>query len=414
MVKTKLFKIFCVALAAGTVCIIPVNVMEASRTPVVKITSIANDINTGINQKMKKKVTGNNIFSVKNKEKGIIMDTSLSADDQKKLFKQYKEYEIENKDGVLYYNKKPVRCFADIYGVVSYNENGGKTINSKSIYSYFNENGKVDVCIKRENIKSGEKWSFGKIINWSLSLKDMAFAMPVKVINKLLAENIKKGNYDDLEILVVYADEEGINSAVNQIIAKGDYKIIENIAWNTAPSTLGRIALQLIEKNQYDVLTNIAAFLEKKDLEEVVETLCNKKEYDVFSGMLWALDKSIVDKYAKQFADNGEFNALYNIAWNVSITTIGEIANKFVEDKQYEALQNIICFVDKKDTDRIARKLYEQGDFTEIGNIAWNVSREVLEELAKLMTDKAEYNGLMCIVPYLAKEDNILPGFPGY
>lgn len=403
MVKTKLFKIFCIALAAGTVCIIPVNVMEASRTPAVKSTSTVQDINTGISQKMKKKVTGNNTLSVKKKENGIIVDTSLSVNDQKKLFKQYKEYEIENKDGILYYNKKPVRCFADIYGVVSYNENGGKTINSKSIYSYFNEKGKVDVCIKRENIKSGEKWSFGKIINWSLELKDVAFAMPGKVINKLLEENIKKGNYDDLEILIVFADEEGINSAANQIIAKGDYKMLENIAWNIAPSTLGRIALQLIEKSQYDVLTNIAVFLEKKDLEKVAETLCNKKEYDVFSGISWAFDKSIVDKYAKQFADKGEYDALYNIAWNVSISTIGEIADHFAENKQYEALQNIICFVDKKDTDKIARKLYEQGDYAEIGNIAWNVSMEVLEELAKLMTDKAEYNGLMCIVPYLAK-----------
>lgn len=389
MVKTKLFKIFCAALAACTICIVPVDAMEASRTPVVV--------------KTKKKVTGNNTLSVKKKESGITVDTSLSADDQKKLFKQYKEYEIENKNGVLYYNKKPVRCFADIYGVVSYNENGGKTINSKSIYSYFNENGKVDVCIKRKDIKSGEKWSFGKIINWSLELGDVAFAMPEKVINKLMAESIKKGNYGDLENLIVFADKESIDSAADQIIAKGDYKMLENIAWNIAPSTLGRIALQLIEKSQYDVLTNIAVFLEKNDLEKVAETLCNQKEYDVFSNISWAFDKSVVDKYAKQFADKGEFNALYNIAWNVSKNTIGEIANQFVKNKQYEALQNIICFVDKEDTDKIARKLYEQGGYAEIGNIAWNVSREVLEELAKLMTDKSEYNGLMFIVPYLAR-----------
>ncbi|MCI9079360.1 MAG: hypothetical protein HFH68_10625 [Lachnospiraceae bacterium] len=405
MIKIKLFKIFCIILAAGSICIIPVNVMEASRAHgVVKNTSTAQDINTGINQRMKKKVTRNNNVSVKKKENGIIVDTSLSAGDQKKLFKQYKEYEIKNKDGVLYYNNKLVRCFADIYGVESYNANGGKTINSKSIYSYFNENGDVDVCIKRENIKNGEKWSFGKITNWTLSLEDIAFAMPEKVINKLLAESVKKGNYNDIEVLFIYADKESINSAVKQIMANGGYKIIEGLAWNMniEPSVLGRVAIELIEKSQYDVLTNIAAFLERKDLEEVAKILYSKKEYNVFSGISWAFDKSTIDKYAKQFADKGEFEALYNIAWNVSSSTIGEIAKQFVENKQYEALQKIICFVDKEETDKIARKLYEQGDFEEIGNIAWNISREVLEELAKLMTDKEEYNGLMYIIPFIA------------
>ena len=404
MIKTKLFKTFCVILVSGAICIIPVNVMEASRTPgIAESTSTVQNVDTGTVQKMKKKVTGNNTASVKKKQNGIIVDTSLSADYQQKLFKQYKEYEIENKDGVLYYNKKPVRCFADIYGVVSYNNNGGKTINSKSIYSYFNENGSIDVCIKRENIKAGEEWSFGKIINWSLSLEDVAFAMPEKVINKLLAESIKKGNYDDLEILTIYANEDSINSAANQIMAKGDYKMLEVFAWNITPSALGNIAVQLIEKEQYDVLTNIIVFLERKDLEKVAEILYSKKEYNVFSGISWALDKNTIDKYAKQFADKGEFEALYNTAWNVSTSTIGEIANKIVEKKQYDALQNIICFVDKKDVDNIARKFYEQGNFVEIGNIAWNISREVLEEFAKSMTNNGKYDELMYIVPFLAK-----------
>ncbi|MDE6615952.1 MAG: hypothetical protein K2K35_05245 [Lachnospiraceae bacterium] len=404
MVKTKLFKTFCVILAAGAICIIPVNAMEASRiSGVAKSTSTVQNVNTGTVQKMKKKVTGNNTVSIKKKQNGIIVDTSLSADDQKKLFKQYKEYEIENKDGILYYNKKPVRCFADIYGVVSYNENGGKTINAKSVYSYFNENGSVDVCIEREDVKTGEEWSFGKIINWTLSLENVAFAMPEKAINKLLAESIKKDNYDDLELLVIYASEESINSAANQIMAKGNYKMIEVFAWDITPSELGRIAVQLIEKKQYDVLTNIVVFLERKDLEKVAEILYNKKEYDVFSGISWALDKNTIDKYAKQFADKGEFEVLYNTAWNVSTSTIGEIANQLVEKKQYDALQNIICFVDKKEVDNIARKFYEQGNFAEIGNIAWNVSVEVLEELAKSMTNNDEYHGLMYIVPFLAK-----------
>ena len=87
MVKTKLFKAACIVLAAGTICIIPANVMEASRTPV----DVAGNTST---QKMKKKVTAKNKVTVKKKENSVVINTSLSEKDQEKLFKQYKKYDI--------------------------------------------------------------------------------------------------------------------------------------------------------------------------------------------------------------------------------------------------------------------------------------------------------------------------------
>ena len=61
MVKTKLSRTACIILAAGTICIIPAKVMEASRTPV----TVAENAST---QKMKKKVTAKNKSVVKKKE----------------------------------------------------------------------------------------------------------------------------------------------------------------------------------------------------------------------------------------------------------------------------------------------------------------------------------------------------------
>ena len=67
MIKTKLFKTFCVVLAAGTICIIPANIMEASKTPaIVK--------NTDAGQRVKKESTAENKVSEEKKENGVIIE----------------------------------------------------------------------------------------------------------------------------------------------------------------------------------------------------------------------------------------------------------------------------------------------------------------------------------------------------
>lgn len=398
MRKIKLFKAFCIVLTAGTICIIPANLMEASKADNISLPA-STTLETGRNVN---KVNVNKA-DVRQKNKGNpVITTNFTEEEQKSLLKEYKEHGIEQKKGILYYQNKPVRCFADIYREKLYNEYGGVTTNYKSVYSYFNEDGKTDVYVERESIKAGEKWQHGKIITQGQSLEDFVFAIPQECINKMLDKSVRKDNYKDIETFIIFAGQENIDRAANQIVANGDYDVLDKIIWNVTPQVTETIAEQMVEKGKYNELQSIICFIEGQDLKKVADTIYKKGAYDAFSGIAWALKGTIMDGYAKQFVDKGEYDVLCNIAWSVSQDVIGEIAGQLVENKKYDELRSIICFVSRDDVDKIAENLYDKGEYEGLNNIVWNVSKDTLEKLAKKMVEKDDYDTLVLIAPYLS------------
>lgn len=123
-------------------------------------------------------------------------DTKLTKKEQKKFFRQYKKYGISEKNGILSYKDKPVRCFADIYRVVRIEHSAkinGTVITCESVYRYFNENGIVDVYTERtKNTKNGSS-SYGKIIKKGTALEKFIFVMPEAIIKKMAEQLNKEG-----------------------------------------------------------------------------------------------------------------------------------------------------------------------------------------------------------------------------
>lgn len=375
-----------------SVCIIPANLMEASRTDKTNlpVSTTSKDINVKKVNTSQKKANNPDIT------------TNFTEEEQKRLLKEYKEQGIKQKNGILYYENKPVRCFTDIYREKSYNAYGGVTTNYKSVYSYFNEDGKTDVYVERESIKTGEEWSYGKVITQGQALEDFIFAIPQEYINKMLDKSARKGNYKDIETFIIFAGQESIDRAANQIVANGDYEVLENIIWNVSPKTRGAVAVQLAEKGKYSALQCIISFLESGDLKKVADILCKKEAYNAFCDIAWALKGNIIDGYAKQFAEKGEYDVVCNIACFLSQDVTGEIAGQIAENKKYDELRSIICFVSGADADKIAEKLYEKGEYEGLGVISWNISKSILEKLAKKMAENGDYDALVSIAPYLA------------
>lgn len=301
MIKTKLFKAFCIVLAAGAIYIIPASITGKPASETTK-QSARETMAPGINV--------NTLSVLQEKTSNPVITTNFTEEEQKGLLKEYKEQGIEQKNGILYYKNEPVRCFADIYKEKSNNKNGGITIKYKSVYSYFNENGVTDIYVERKSIKAGEEWQHGKIIAQGQSLEDFVFAIPQECVNKMLDKSVRKDNYKDLEIFIIYAGRESIDNAAKQIAANGDYDILNNIIYMIDSKVTGEIAELLVEKGEYNALQDIIFFIESQDLEKVADLLYNKGAYDVVSDIAYLVSGDVMEEIEKQAKENGKPSGL--------------------------------------------------------------------------------------------------------
>lgn len=293
------FRSICIMIAVMIICIIPVIVTEKAEA----------ENNTKEYKKM-----------------NIYKSTKLTQEEQKKFFEEYKEYDISEKDGVLYYKDELIRCFADIYEVkkVGYCvrnnkivKGNGTIITKKSVYKYFNEKGTVDIYTERtRSIKNGKKF-FNNIIKKGTSLEEFLYVMPKNIINKVAKQLNKKEEYKKLTAIACYIDNDA----------------------------LGEIANTMAEKGKYKELSDIVCFLDKNDRDKIADTMIEKKKYQELIDIMWAFDQNTIDKIAKKAAKDKKYEEISKMACFVSKDVLGEIAKKMTKEREYKALEEIACFI---------------------------------------------------------------------
>lgn len=260
------------------------------------------------------------------KKMNIYKSTKLTQEEQKKFFEEYKEYDIVEKDGILYYKDELIRCFADIYEVkkVGYAlrnnkivKGNGTIVTTKSAYKYFNEKGTVDIYTERtRSIENGKK-SFSNIIKQGTSVEEFLYVMPGNIINKVAKQLNKKEEYKKLTAIACYVDND----------------------------ILGEIANAMAEKGKYKELSDIACFLDKNDLDKIADTMIEKKKYEELIDLMWAFDQNTIDKIAKKAAKDKKYEEISKMACFVSRDVLGEIAKKMTKEREYKALEAIACFL---------------------------------------------------------------------
>lgn len=254
----------------------------------------------------------------------IYEDAKVTKTEQKKFFEEYKEHDIEEKNGILYYENKPIRCFADIYRVVkgdySVKEDGtiiGKTkgviVTYKGAYKYFNEKGTIDIYVERTKDTKG----FGKIIKKGTSLIDFIYVMPEDIIKKVARQLEKRGEYKKLIAIACYLNSNTISNLASNMEKKGKYKELLEIACFVDRSEMDKIAIKMVEKEKYQEVFDI----------------------------VWCFSQSTIDKIAKKAAKDKKYKEVSQIACFVSKNTLEEIAKKMTKEKEYEALKDIACFI---------------------------------------------------------------------
>ena len=126
----------------------------------------------------------------------------------------------------------------------------------------------------------------------------------------MLDKSVRKDNYKDLEIFIIYAGRESIDNAAKQIAANGDYDILNNIIYMIDSKVTGEIAELLVEKGEYNALQDIIFFIESQDLEKVADLLYNKGAYDVVSDIAYLVSGDVMEEIEKQAKENGKPSGL--------------------------------------------------------------------------------------------------------
>lgn len=115
MRKIKLFKAFCIVLTAGTICIIPANLMEASKADNTRQTA-STTLQTASNVN---KVNVNKA-DVRQKNKGNpVITTNFTEEEQKSLLKNIKNMEL-SKRKVFYITRTSLYAVLLIFTGKSY------------------------------------------------------------------------------------------------------------------------------------------------------------------------------------------------------------------------------------------------------------------------------------------------------
>lgn len=157
----------------------------------------------------------------------IDFQTKLSIKQQKELLKEYQKHGIYEYNNILYYQNKPIRCLIDKYWEETVNKYGGTNYNTIRIYTYFNENGTVDVNTIREykigktTISELYREVIGIVVSVPEPMENVLADLPQKSVNKLAQKAAGEGRYNELKKLVPFADTNILKEIVKKIMGSG-------------------------------------------------------------------------------------------------------------------------------------------------------------------------------------------------
>lgn len=227
-----------------------------------------------------------------NSKENIDIETTLSKEQQEKLFNVYRNYGIYENDGVYYYKNKMVRCFYDQYAETIKNSQGGRTTNYKKIYTYFNLDGEIDLCAIRDNEIGETKIEdiFLKVRNIIVTkIKNFAVYVPESSLKKIAEKAAKEENKDILRDILPYLSVEDIDDLVEELIKKG--KSIQSFIKYASQDLIADLAKNTYKKSGIKETRKFLPYLSEEAVTVLIKEAAKKgNNHEIAEISLFASD----------------------------------------------------------------------------------------------------------------------------
>lgn len=227
-----------------------------------------------------------------NSKENIDIETTLSKEQQEKLFNVYKNYNIYENDGVYYYKNKMVRCFYDQYAETIKNSQGGRTTNYKKIYTYFNLDGEIDLCAIRDNEIGETKIEdiFLEVRNIIVTkIENLAVYVPESSLKKIAEKAAKEENKDILRDILPYLSVEDIDDLVEELIKKG--KSIQSFIKYASQDLIADLAKNTYKKSGIKETRKFLPYLSEEAVTVLIKEAAKKgNNHEIAEIALFASD----------------------------------------------------------------------------------------------------------------------------
>lgn len=319
------------------------------------------------------------------------MDVKLSDKEQAELFKEYESQGIQRKDGVLYYNDKLVRCLVDTACVVKVNEAGGRTANFSNICTYINSDGKVDLCVVREeaSAKAGGDKAFGKIktvkqVSSIMSLANIVSAqslvkiaemeyakggisaisgllpcLPSEFISAFAKDLAKKGSYSEIRCFVPFVCEDTVAEIVNSGYERGGISAVGCFVPYLSQESLEKFSKKVMNKNDIDALEYTAGYLNVDLVDAIVRKLDAKEEH--IAGIAAFASADAVKELAESRYEKSGVSGIIELLPIMPKSMVNTFVNKAANKKDYAAVKKMAPYASKKTLRKVAEKMKTEG-----------------------------------------------------
>lgn len=308
------------------------------------------------------------------------MDKDLTKEEQNKLLQEYNQQGISTKDGVLYYKKKPVRYFADTCRIIEkVNPSGGKTTTFKSLCTYVNAKGSVDIyTVRKETARNkADSKTFGAIqsVKKAASIEDMACSISAQSMVKMAEAGYERSGLSAIEKILPFLPQESI----------------------------GKFAKEAADKGKYNELSAIAEFLSEDMVAEIVNSEYEKAGISNVRALLPHLSQESLEQLAKKTVSKGDFSALEKMAFYMDCSVLDGIVENMADKR--ERIEGVAPFISGEALRRVAAKLYDRDGISAVLDLLPIMSEEYIDELKERAASRNDYDAVEQIVSYVEKRN---------
>ena len=332
----------------------------------------------------------------------FIMDKDLSEEMQKDLFAEYEKFGIYNKEGALYYNDKPVRCFVDTHKMIeNKNQAGGKTITFSNICTYVDWDGAVDVyTIRKETAKTAESSKvLGDIesVQRALAIEDMVPFVSAQSLAKIVETVYAEGGISAVYKIVPYISQEAISSVARNAAANGDYRTLKDIVQFLSEDTVTEIVNSEYEKAGISNVHSLLLFMSQESLGELAQKAADKNDIESLAQMAFCVNVRYLDKIVLQLECKGKHIA--GIAPFISGEALEDVVKSEYKNGGASAIYELLPIMPKEMVNKYIQKAAKKKDYKGVEKMAPYASKKVVKKIAdKMRTEGRSIAKIMAFI----------------
>lgn len=326
----------------------------------------------------------------------------LSDGEQKELFEEYKKSGIVNKDGVLYYQNKPVRCFIDTGRMLErVNEAGGKTITYRNICTYVNWNGTINIYTVRKETadKGGSSKAFGKIENvgQASSLGDMVAFVSARSLMKIAETGYDREGMSAICEILPFMPQESLNNLAKKALENGNYDELTDMAQYLSEEMISSLVSSEYGRTGLAGVQKLLPLMSQESIGRLAKEAAGKKDYDSLGKMAFWVNSYLLDDIAKKLESRGE--SVIVIAPFMTENALTEVAESVYKRAGVSAIYELLPYLPKKAVNQFAKKAANQKNYGAVEKMAPYASKKVMKQIAEKML--AEGKSIQAIANYI-------------